>query len=98
MPCHMKDTPIIVHVPRQLRAYCDGAAQLEMSAPSMRAMLQELERRHPALYSGVCDETGRVRQHVNLFVNSDHVRERQGLDTALHAGDVIMILPAVSGG
>ena len=46
----------------------------------------------------VCDETGAVRRHVNLFVNTDHVRDRDGLDTALVPGDEIIILPAVSGG
>ena len=39
-----------------------------------------------------------MRRHVNLFVNEDDVRERGGLDAALAAGDVLTILPAVSGG
>jgi molybdopterin converting factor small subunit len=46
----------------------------------------------------VCDETGAVRQHINVFVNSTHMRDREGLDTALASGDTIIILPAVSGG
>ena len=60
--------------------------------------LDELERRHPSLYRGICDDTGAVRRHVNLFVNNDHMRDRDGLDTALKAGDEVFILPAVSGG
>jgi len=39
-----------------------------------------------------------VRRHVNLFVNTSHVRDREGLDTALVPGDVVWIIPAVSGG
>jgi molybdopterin converting factor small subunit len=39
-----------------------------------------------------------VRRHVNVFVNKSNVREREGLDTALAPGDVVTILPAVSGG
>jgi len=39
-----------------------------------------------------------VRRHVNLFVNTTHVRDLAGLDTLLAAGDEIVILPAVSGG
>jgi len=46
----------------------------------------------------VCDETGRVRRHLNVFVNSDNVRDLDGLDTVLKSGDVVTILPAVSGG
>jgi molybdopterin converting factor small subunit len=50
------------------------------------------------LYRGICDDTGAVRRHVNLFVNRDHVRDRDGLETALAPGDEIIIIPAVSGG
>ena len=89
---------ITIHLPSALRAYCKGAAELSLSAPSVRAALEQLERSHPALYRCVCDETGTVRRHVNLFVNTSHMRDRDGLDTLLAAGDVLTILPAVSGG
>jgi molybdopterin converting factor small subunit len=39
-----------------------------------------------------------VRRHVNVFVNEAHMRDRDGLDTALQPGDEVTILPAVSGG
>jgi molybdopterin converting factor small subunit len=89
---------ITIHVPRVLRLYCRGSSELVLSAPSVRAVLDELERLHPALYSCICDETGAVRRHVNLFVNTAHVRDCDGLDTALVPGDAITIMPAVSGG
>jgi sulfur-carrier protein len=89
---------VTIHVPRELRAYCKGDAEPMVSAASVRAVLDELERRHPSLYRGICDDTGAVRRHVNLFVNNDHMRDRNGLDTVLVPGDEIFILPAVSGG
>lgn len=89
---------VTVYVPRELRGYCEGRAELALDAPSVRAALAELERRHPALYGSVCDETGAVRRHVNLFVNTKHVRDLQGMNTMLQSGDEIIILPAVSGG
>jgi len=69
-----------------------------VQASSLRGALRELEQRHPALHRSVCDETGAVRRHVNLFVNTDHIRDREGLDTPLAPGDEITIMPAVSGG
>jgi sulfur-carrier protein len=89
---------ITVRVPGPLRECCAGAAELAVSATSVRAMLVELEFRYPALYCSVCDETGAVRRHVNLFVNAHHMRTRNGLDTPLAPGDEVIILPAVSGG
>jgi molybdopterin converting factor small subunit len=89
---------ITIHVPRELRAYCDGASELRFSARNVRAVLDELERRHPSLYRGICDDTGAVRRHVNVFVNKDHMRDRDGLETALLPGDEIIFIRAVSGG
>ena len=89
---------ITILVPRPLRDSCGGAAELSLPAPTVRAALEEIERRHPALYQSICDETGAVRRHVNLFINASHIRDREGLDTVLASGDVVTILPAVSGG
>jgi molybdopterin converting factor small subunit len=89
---------ITIHVPAILRNCCEGASELMLSAPSVRAAVEQLERSHPSLYRSICDETGAVRRHMNLFVNTSHVRDREGLDTALVPGDVITILPAISGG
>ena len=50
------------------------------------------------LYRNICDETGKVRRHLNVFVNTDNVRDLDDIDTTLTPGDVISILPAVSGG
>ena len=89
---------ITLLVPGQLRDGCAGARELELSATSVRAALDDLERRYPSLHRSVCDETGAIRRHVNLFVNTSHIRDRDGLDTALVPGDEVMIVPAVSGG
>jgi molybdopterin converting factor small subunit len=71
---------------------------LTLDSASVRAALLELEKLEPALYGCVCDETGAVRRHVNLFVNDDHIRDLAGLDTALKPGDLLLILASVSGG
>jgi len=89
---------VTFHVMGSLRTYCAGAAQLSISGRTVRAALEDLERSQVALYRNVCDETGAVRRHLNVFVNADNVRDLNGVDTALTSGDVITILPAVSGG
>ena len=89
---------VTIHVPGPLRACCEGSSELSLPAASVRDVLDGIERLHPALYRSVCDETGAVRRHVNLFVNASHIRDLGGLDTALVPGDVVAIMPAVSGG
>ena len=89
---------ITIQVPTGLHLCCDGATELAVSAPTVQTALDALERDHPTLHRNFCDETGAVRRHLNLFVNSTHIRELNGLDTALAPGDVIYVIPAVSGG
>ena len=89
---------VTIYLPGPLRSYCAGAEQLSIPAATVRAVLENLERSQPALYRNICDETGAVRRHLNVFVNSDNMRDLNGVDTALTSGDVITIVPAVSGG
>ena len=90
--------PVTVRVPSMLRDSCGLPAEIAVTGASVRAALDDIERRHPALYRSVCDETGAVRRHVNLFVNTANVRDGRGIDSPLAPGDVLTILPAVSGG
>ena len=89
---------ITIHVFGQLREYCGGAKELSASARTVRSLLEQLERDQPLLYRNLCDETGKVRRHLNVFVNTENVRDLDGVDTALIDGNVVTFLPAVSGG
>ncbi len=94
----MEPVAVTVSVSSPLRAFCGSDAELSLRAASLRGVLEELARSHPKLYRSICDETGRVRRHVNVFVNDKHMSDRGGLDAPLASGDVVTLLPAVSGG
>lgn len=89
---------VTIAIPRALRQECDGRHELPVAAATVRAALERLEQHHSSLYRCICDETGSLRQHVNLFVNDCYLYEREGLDTQLSPGDTLTIMPAVSGG
>ncbi|MBI3861744.1 MAG: MoaD/ThiS family protein [Planctomycetia bacterium] len=94
---------IRVTIPPALRSLCGrrrGTQEfdLTLAARDIRGLLDELGRRHPQVHVCLCDERGEPRPHINVFVNNDHVRARAGLETPLTAGDLVTILPAVSGG
>ena len=90
-------TTITIRVPPALRDTC-GSLEFTLPAADVQGVLAELEQRYPALYTSICDETGAVRRHVNVFVNSARMRDRDGLGTKVGPGDVVTILPSVSGG
>jgi molybdopterin converting factor small subunit len=102
-PVKVQAPEIQVLIPSALRSLCTGGgrsrpAELCLAACDVRGLLAELGRQHPQVHVRLCDERGDPRPHINVFVNNDHVRARAGLDTPLTAGDVVTILPAVSGG
>lgn len=83
-----------VRVPRALRELSGGQAVVDVEAPTVGAAVKQIDD----VCHRVLDDQGRVRAHVNLFLNGSHIRSLDGLDTKVADGDEIVILPSVSGG
>ena len=90
---------IRVRLTAQLRDYAHGAREVELdSAANLGAMVGKLEKSFPGIGGRIVDDQGKIRAHVNVFVNSENSRELGEEKTPLKDGDVIHILPSVSGG
>jgi molybdopterin synthase sulfur carrier subunit len=87
-----------VRIPTPLRAATDGVAELNVEAATVLLLIEDLESRYPAIRGRLRDEAGAMRRFVNLYVNGEDVRFREGLGTNLKAGDELSIVPAVAGG
>ena len=87
-----------VRIPTPLRPATDGVAEVNMEASDVGALIVELETRYPAIRGRLRDESGALRRFVNLYVNGEDVRFKDGLGTSLSAGDELSIVPAVAGG
>ena len=83
-----------------LTDFTNGQSQIVVhsSAGTVAEALESLWQQHLGLRDRVVNEQGKLRQHVNIFLNEDNVRRKQLLDTTLPANCEITILPAVSGG
>ena len=90
---------VTVHLSGYLKPFSSGETEvtLEKDLSTVEAVLENLWARHPALRDRVLTETGDIRQHVNIFVGSEDVKRKQGLQTLINAND-IHIFNAVSGG
>ena len=69
-----------------------------MEAGTLRDALEGLARAHPSLKERLRDEHGKLRPHLALFVNDEDARLLGWEDAALRDGDVVHIIPALSGG
>jgi molybdopterin converting factor small subunit len=77
-----------------LRDLAGGRADLEVPGGTVGEAIRALEEEHPKLRGWILDEHGRVRRHVNVFVNGERVRE----DASIEADDRLQVLPSISGG
>lgn len=75
-----------------------GTVALDARCATVRDALAALAREWPAVVDRILDEQGALREHVNVFVGDESVRYLDGLATPLAGNEVIMIVPAVSGG
>jgi len=90
--------PIQVRIPTPLRKLTGGAESVSASGGTIAAIVDDLERRHPGLRDRICDDAGKVRRFVNVYVNGDDIRFLNSLDTPVKEGDEISIVPAIAGG
>jgi molybdopterin converting factor small subunit len=81
-----------------LRPSVGGERVVTAEGTTLRALIENLDRRHPGVAAQLLHPTGVQRQFVNIYVNDEDVRYLQGLETPVAEGDVISILPAVAGG
>ena len=86
---------VTVYIPTPFRRATANQDRVEVSAPDLGALLDELERAHEGLKGLVRNEAGEVHQHVAIYVNSEPI---DGLETPLKDGDEVAIIPALAGG
>ena len=61
-------------------------------------LLQAMEVRFPGILARLCDDGGKLRRFLNVYVNSEDIRFLDHQATALADGDEVSIVPAVAGG
>jgi molybdopterin converting factor small subunit len=77
-----------------LKDLAGGNREVSADGASVGEVLRDLERRHPRIVGWVLDEHGRVRRHMNVFLDGERVRE----DAVVEPGAILHVLPSISGG
>lgn len=85
---------VTVRLRAPLKELAGGRSDHPVEGRTVAELLRALERAHPPLAGWVLDERGRIREHVNVFVNGEQGRE----DTPVGDGDRVHVLPSISGG
>ena len=87
-----------VRIPAPLRKLTKDQAVVEADGVDVQEVLQHLDKSFPGLRDRVCDETGQIRRFINVFVNGEDIRFKEGPKTKVSSGAEVSIVPAIAGG
>jgi len=90
--------PVQVRIPTPLRKFTGNSEEVSADGATVGNVVEDLERQYSGIKERLCDDEGKVRRFVNIYVNGDDIRFLSNLDTALKDGDEISIVPAIAGG
>lgn len=72
--------------------------EIVVAATTVAEVVAGLEALAPGIAFYICDERGRLRQHVNIFVDEARVEDRRALSDAVGEDTRVFISQALSGG
>jgi sulfur-carrier protein len=87
-----------VRIPTQLRPLAGGAGEVEVEGGTVGDALKALDASYPGFSERLFDENGDLRRFVNVFLGEEDIRFLDGIGTAVPAGAVVSVIPAVAGG
>lgn len=89
---------VTVRVPTPLRSFTNGAEEVAIEGNNIQEIVDNLEANHNGIKERLCDENGKIRRFLNVYINDEDIRFMQNQDTAVKDGDTISIVPAIAGG
>ena len=90
--------PVQVLIPTPLQKFTNDEASVSLDASSVDGLIDALDGRYPGLKGRLCDEAGKLRRFLNVYVNGEDIRFLENQTTPLKDGDEVSIVPAVAGG
>lgn len=87
-----------VRIPTPLQKLTANKGEVAVQAASVRELIEKLEHDFPGIKDRICDESGKVRRFVNVYLNEEDIRFLEQENTNLKDGDEVSIVPAIAGG
>ena len=71
---------------------------IAVPARTVADVVAEMDKLAPGFSFYICDERGRLRTHVNIFIEGERIVDRQRLSDPVQPESRVFILQALSGG
>ena len=86
-----------MRIPPTLRSETAGEREVEARGGTVRELLDDLTGRFPALRGQLLEDDD-LAPFVNVYVEGEDVRTKDGLNTPVDEKSQIILLPAMAGG
>lgn len=81
-----------------LERFFPDIATTSVEAATVKELLSELDKKYEGISSYLSEENGGLRQHVNIFINGNMIKDRLKLTDQISSTDTVNIIQALSGG
>jgi sulfur-carrier protein len=87
-----------VRFPAVMKYYFNSQRELSVSAKTVSELIEKIVEHYPSVRFHLVDAEGRLRRHFNIFVNGTHIRDLNGMETALKEDDKVILMASAAGG
>jgi len=87
-----------VRFPAMMKYYLNNQAEFFLSASTVNELMAQVIEQYPSIKFHLMDSEGNLRKHFNVFVNGTHIRDLNGVETALGEEDKVILMASAAGG
>lgn len=88
----------VVKFTKALKRFFPTLQDTPANGSTLADVLSEMDTYYPGIKSYLLDEHGKLRKHVNIFIDGNMVNDRNTLNDAFTERSEIYIIQALSGG
>jgi len=87
-----------VLIPTPLRTFTEKKESVVLEGKTVGELLENLTTAYVPLKRHLFDESGSLRNFVNVYVNDEDIRYLQKEQTIVSEKDTVSIIPSIAGG
>jgi len=87
-----------VRFPAVMKYYVNHQAEFFVPASTVHQLVDQVIEQYPSIKFHLVDSEGQLRRHFNVFINGTHIRDLNGMDTALKDEDKVILMASAAGG
>jgi molybdopterin converting factor small subunit len=81
-----------------LKRFFPDLKEVTVAGKTIREVVDQTESLYPGIRNYILDDQGRLREHVNIFLYGELIKDKMQQSDAVDASDEVYIMQALSGG